>query len=304
MPIRKAGRRAPNCARSGSSRSATGSASASKSALRDSLNPTGEPTMPRYTLAHDPLLLAAAISAFSRRAPQPWAGSTCIAPAILIDNRTGSNVLTNTLHEQNSFQLNPNQYSTVVGEDDAQIRTVAELSQEIVRAAQPVPGASRRRQPAAREAGPCREDRPGARRRLSAAARPRNPRGPALRPGRGPGARARRRCRPYRLRGFERPVPRRRAERRRARRRSGAAGRRGGAAEPRRRPPGGAGARRGGWAGAALCRVSRRHAGRGAGRRRGRRAVGRRRRCGGRSRARRARRRSAASRTRRATAPR
>ena len=32
----------------------------------------------------------------------------------------------------NSFDLNPNQYSTVVGEDDAAVRCVAELNQEIV----------------------------------------------------------------------------------------------------------------------------------------------------------------------------
>ena len=45
----------------------------------------------------------------------------------------GQNLLTISLHEQNSFELNSNQYSTVVGEKDAQIRTVAELNSEIVR---------------------------------------------------------------------------------------------------------------------------------------------------------------------------
>ena len=110
--------------------------------------------------------------------------------------------------------------------------------------------------------------------------------------------------RPHRLPGFERPVPRRRSDRRRARRRSGAACRRGGAAEPGRRAPGGAGARRRGRAGAAVRRLSRRHAGRGAGRGRGRRARRPDRRCGARSKARRGPRRSAAIPTRRATAPR
>ena len=41
-------------------------------------------------------------------------------------------MLTNTVHVANSFDLNPNQYSTIVGEDDARNRTVAELDQEIV----------------------------------------------------------------------------------------------------------------------------------------------------------------------------
>ena len=36
------------------------------------------------------------------------------------------------MHVANSFDLNPNQYSTVVGEDDAAVRSVAELDREIV----------------------------------------------------------------------------------------------------------------------------------------------------------------------------
>jgi len=65
-----------------------------------------------------------------------------------VDNRNGITLITNSVHVQNSFALNPNQYSTVVGEDDAQVRSVAELNQEMVtrlnlfledRAAQPSP---------------------------------------------------------------------------------------------------------------------------------------------------------------------
>src|SRR6266481_4469191 len=69
-------------------------------ALRNSLNPTGEPTTPRYQL------------------------STTLT--------TGSVLLTNSVHVANSFDLNPNQYSTIVGEDDARNRCVSELDQEIV----------------------------------------------------------------------------------------------------------------------------------------------------------------------------
>jgi hypothetical protein len=50
----------------------------------------------------------------------------------LIDNKSGRTLQVNTVHVANSFNLNPNQYSTVVGEDDAAVRSVAELNQEIV----------------------------------------------------------------------------------------------------------------------------------------------------------------------------
>jgi hypothetical protein len=41
-------------------------------------------------------------------------------------------LLTNTVHVANSFDLNPDQYSTIVGEDDARNRTITELDREIV----------------------------------------------------------------------------------------------------------------------------------------------------------------------------
>jgi hypothetical protein len=50
----------------------------------------------------------------------------------LVELQTGSALLTNTVHVANSFDLNPNQYSTIVGEDDAGVRSVAELDREIV----------------------------------------------------------------------------------------------------------------------------------------------------------------------------
>jgi LPS-assembly lipoprotein len=100
-------------------------------ALRNSLNPTGDPTPPRYRLG-----ITIAI----------WLGNLGIqsqglatlgqidvyATFRLVDLQTGSILLTNSVHVANSFDLNPNQYSTIVGEDDAGIRSVAELDQEIV----------------------------------------------------------------------------------------------------------------------------------------------------------------------------
>jgi hypothetical protein len=50
----------------------------------------------------------------------------------LVDLKNNATLLRNTVHVANSFDLNPNQYSTIVGEDDASNRCVAELDQEIV----------------------------------------------------------------------------------------------------------------------------------------------------------------------------
>ena len=101
-------------------------------ALRDSLNPTGIPTMPRYTL-RTTLYFSLSGLGLQSQGTASLGQIDLHSTSYLIENRTGQNLLTISLHEQNSFQLNPNQYSTIVGEDDAQVRTVAELNQEIVR---------------------------------------------------------------------------------------------------------------------------------------------------------------------------
>jgi LPS-assembly lipoprotein len=101
-------------------------------ALRDSLNPTGIPTPSRYTL-RTTLYFSLSGLGIQSQGTASLGQIDLHSTSYLIENRTGQNLLTISLHEQNSFQLNPNQYSTVVGEDDAQVRTVAELNQEIVR---------------------------------------------------------------------------------------------------------------------------------------------------------------------------
>jgi LPS-assembly lipoprotein len=99
--------------------------------LRDSLNPTGEPTRLRYTLR---TALAYSLSSLGIQSQGTAilgkidATATCA----LVDNASGAQLTTFTIHDQNSFILNPNQYSTVVGEGDAQARTAAELNREIV----------------------------------------------------------------------------------------------------------------------------------------------------------------------------
>jgi LPS-assembly lipoprotein len=100
-------------------------------ALRNSLNPTGEPTTQRYQLS------ATLTTYLSNLGIQSQGLATlgqidAYATYKLVELKTGSVLLTNTVHVANSFDLNPNQYSTIVGEDDARNRSVAELDQEIV----------------------------------------------------------------------------------------------------------------------------------------------------------------------------
>lgn len=100
-------------------------------ALRDSLNPSGEPVKERYRLQ---TVLAVALSdlGLQSQGTAVLGRLDVTATYRLFDMHSGAALLTNTMHVQNSFALNPNQYSTVVGEDDAAVRSVAELNQEIV----------------------------------------------------------------------------------------------------------------------------------------------------------------------------
>ena len=100
-------------------------------ALRNSLNPTGEPTPARYRLS---TTLAVTLGNLGIQSQGLGTLGQIDASATyrLIDLQTGGILLTNTVHVANSFDLNPNQYSTVVGENDAGVRSVVELDQEIV----------------------------------------------------------------------------------------------------------------------------------------------------------------------------
>ena len=101
-------------------------------ALRNSLNPRGEPTPVRYTLSTT-LVYSLSSLGLQSQGTATLGQIDVHSTSNLKDIKTGQTLLTISLHEQNSFELNPNQYSTIVGEDDAQVRTVAELNQEIVR---------------------------------------------------------------------------------------------------------------------------------------------------------------------------
>jgi LPS-assembly lipoprotein len=100
-------------------------------ALRNSLNPTGDPTPYRYAL-RTTLGVALSDVGIQAQGTATLGRLDVYATFILVDNRNGSNLLTSSIHQQNSFALNPNQYSTVVGEEDARLRTVTELNREIV----------------------------------------------------------------------------------------------------------------------------------------------------------------------------
>jgi LPS-assembly lipoprotein len=100
-------------------------------ALRNSLNPTGEPTASRYRLSTT-LAVTLGNLGIESQGLGTLGQIDASANFRLIDLESGSTLLNNTVHVANSFDLNPNQYSTIVGEDDARVRSVAELDQEIV----------------------------------------------------------------------------------------------------------------------------------------------------------------------------
>ena len=100
-------------------------------ALRSSLNPTGEPTPERYRLR---TTLATGLTnlGIESQGLASLGQLHVYATFTLIDSKSQKVLLVNTVHVANSFDLNPNQYSTVVAEDDAAVRSAAELNQEIL----------------------------------------------------------------------------------------------------------------------------------------------------------------------------
>ena len=100
-------------------------------ALRNSLNPSGEPAPSRYRLRS---VLATNLTnlGIQSQGLATLGKLDVVVTYYLTDIQSGSDLLVNTVHVVNTFDLNPNQYSTIVGEDDAAVRGVAELDQEIV----------------------------------------------------------------------------------------------------------------------------------------------------------------------------
>jgi LPS-assembly lipoprotein len=100
-------------------------------ALRSSLNPTGEPTPERYRL-QTTLSTSLTNLGIESQGLASLGKLDVYATYHLIDTKNQKTLLVNSVHVSNTFNLNPNQYSTVVGEDDTAVRSAAELNQEIV----------------------------------------------------------------------------------------------------------------------------------------------------------------------------
>src|ERR1700736_427586 len=90
-------------------------------ALRNSLNPTGEPTTPRYQLSTT-LTTYLSNLGIQSQGLATLGQLDAYATYKLVELKTGTILITNSVHVANSFDLNPNQYSTIVGEDDARNR--------------------------------------------------------------------------------------------------------------------------------------------------------------------------------------
>jgi LPS-assembly lipoprotein len=100
-------------------------------ALRQSFNPRGEPAKPRYRLATGLSYTLSNVGLISQ-GTATIGRVDLVATYRLIDLKSGATLLTETLHSENSFALNPNQYSTVVAENDAAARCVVEIDEEMV----------------------------------------------------------------------------------------------------------------------------------------------------------------------------
>jgi LPS-assembly lipoprotein len=100
-------------------------------ALRNALNSTGEPTRERYLLATD-LSYGLSNLGLVSQGTATLGKVDLFATFRLIELKGGAVLLINTVHSQSLFVLNPNQYSTVVAQNDAGVRCVAEINEEIL----------------------------------------------------------------------------------------------------------------------------------------------------------------------------
>ncbi len=99
--------------------------------LRESLNPSGVPTPPRYVLNTTLQALLSDLGIQSQGLGT--AGQVdAIATISLRDIATGKVLLNNTIHVNQPFDILANGYATVVNENDANNRLAEELKQEIV----------------------------------------------------------------------------------------------------------------------------------------------------------------------------
>jgi len=100
-------------------------------ALRESLNPTGEPTKQRYIL-RTTLQVARLDLGIQTQGLGTRGRLDVYAGFILSDSTSGTQLLNSTSHVAESFDILANLYSDTVAEDDARTRAVEELRRDIV----------------------------------------------------------------------------------------------------------------------------------------------------------------------------
>ena len=100
-------------------------------ALRESFDPDGAPSPQRYRL--DTLLTTARSDLGIQETGLGSRGKIDATVTFwLRDIKTGAQLLANTVHTAESFDILANNYASVVAEEDARIRAVEELRRDIV----------------------------------------------------------------------------------------------------------------------------------------------------------------------------
>jgi LPS-assembly lipoprotein len=100
-------------------------------ALRSSLNPAGEPTPQRYVFRATLTLIRSNLGV-TTQGLGTRARLDVYANFNLADTKTGTTVFTGTSHVADSFDLEANEYTNVVAENDAGTRSVEELRRDIM----------------------------------------------------------------------------------------------------------------------------------------------------------------------------
>jgi LPS-assembly lipoprotein len=100
-------------------------------ALRESLNPAGEPTKQRYVL-RTTLQVTRLDLGIQTQGLGTRGRLDVYAGFILSDSTSGTQLLTGTSHVAESFDILANLYSDTVAEDDARTRAVEEMRRDIV----------------------------------------------------------------------------------------------------------------------------------------------------------------------------
>jgi LPS-assembly lipoprotein len=102
-----------------------------ETALRNSFNPTGEPTKPKYSLI---VTLSTALTSLGIQSQGLGTRGEVIVNASyrLVEVGTNKPLQSGSIHTSDSFDIQANGYSTMVAEDDAKTRCVEELRREIV----------------------------------------------------------------------------------------------------------------------------------------------------------------------------